>query len=97
MNPVKVKERRRFCRRSLNTTILFRPAEGQVGPFLTGSMRDISDGGVSFDTDDGLSEGASVDLFFKEHASASDRRVRGRVQWVRPGDISAYTVGVTFV
>ncbi len=97
MNPNHVKERRRFCRRSLNTTILFRPAEGGAGPFHSGSMRDISDGGVSFDTDDGLTEGAPVDLFFKEHANAADRRVRGRVAWIRPGDISAYTIGVTFV
>jgi hypothetical protein len=97
MNPSKVKERRRFCRHSLNTTILFRPAEGVLGPFRTGAMRDISDGGVSFDTDDGLTDGALVDLFFKEHANAADRRVRGRVAWIRPGDISAYTIGVTFV
>lgn len=97
MNPNEVKERRRFCRRSLNTTILFRPAEGPAGPFLMGSMRDVSDGGVSFDTDDAPSDGILVDLFFKEHASAADQRVRGRVAWVRPGDISAYTVGVSFV
>ncbi len=97
MNPNAVKERRRFCRRTLNTTILFRPAEGPTGPFLMGSMRDLSDGGVSFDTDDGLAEGALVDVFFKEHANAADQRVRGRVAWVRPGDISAYTVGVTFM
>ena len=96
MNPI-VKERRRFRRRSLNTTILFRPVDGPASPYLSGQMLDISDGGVSFDTDDAPEEGTLVDMFFKEHANAADRRVRGRVAWVRPGDISAYTVGVGFL
>ena len=91
-----VKERRRFHRRSLSTTILFRPVEGPAGPFCSAQMRDISDGGVSFDTDDAPSEGIVVDMFFKQHANAADERVRGRVAWVRPGDVSAHTIGVSF-
>ncbi|MFH1732064.1 MAG: PilZ domain-containing protein [Planctomycetota bacterium] len=91
-----VKERRRFERRSLSTTILFRPVDGPAGPFWSGQMRDISDGGVSFDTDDAPEEGAVVDMFFKQLANTADQRVRGRVAWVRPGDISAYTIGVSF-
>jgi hypothetical protein len=97
MNESQVKERRRFRRRSLSTTILFRAVEGPAGPFLTGQMCDVSDGGVSFDTDDAPADGALVDLFFKEHANAADQRVRGRVAWIRPGNISAYSVGVSFV
>lgn len=91
-----VKERRRFERRSLSTTILFRPVDGPAGPFRSGQMRDISDGGVSFDTDDAPEEGAVVDMFFKRLANSADQRVRGRVAWVRPGDVSAYTIGVSF-
>lgn len=91
-----VKERRRFQRRSLSTTILFRPADGPAGPFRSGQMRDISDGGVSFDADDAPEEGAVVDMFFKQLADNADQRVRGRVAWIRPGDISAYTIGVSF-
>ena len=89
-------ERRQWQRRSLSTTILFRPAEGHVGPFRSGRMRDISDGGVSFDTDDPPTDGILVDMFFKEHDTSADRRVRGRVAWARPGAAGLYCIGVSF-
>jgi len=90
-------ERRRFERRSLSTTILFRAVDDAGGPFQSGQMRDISDGGVSFDTDDAPTEGAQVDLFFKMHANSADQRVRGEVVWTRPGEVGVYCVGVRFV
>ena len=91
-------DRRQWQRRALSTTILFRLAESSGGnPFRSGEMRDISDGGVAFDTDDPPVEGTLVDLFFKEHANAADQRVRGRVAWTRPGDTGFYNVGVSFV
>lgn len=90
------RERRDFHRRSLNTTILFRPVEAAGGSFRSGQMRDISDGGVSFDTDDPPTESSLVDMFFKEHTNAADRRVRGRVIWARPSQAGFYTIGVGF-
>ena len=90
-------ERRQWERRSLDTTILFKPVEGLGGPFRSGQMRDLSDGGVAFDTDDPPAEGALVDMFFKEHATAADQRVRGRVVWVRPGQVGLHAVGVSFM
>jgi len=89
-------ERRRWQRRSLDAIILFKPVEGPGGPFRSGKMRDISDGGVAFDTDDPPTEGALIDMFFKEHDNAADQRVRGRVAWLRPADPGTYSVGVSF-
>ncbi|MFO7899581.1 MAG: PilZ domain-containing protein [Planctomycetota bacterium] len=88
------KERRQWKRRSLDATVLYRLA-GEGGAFQTGQMRDLSEGGVSFDTDEPPAEGTLVDMFFKEHANDADRRVRGRVIWRRVGPgLSA--VGVSF-
>ena len=89
-------ERRQWRRRLFSTTILFKPVEGHSGPFRSGQLRDISDGGVSFDTDDPPADGSLVDMFFKEHATAADQRVRGRVVWTRPGEVGLYAVGVSF-
>lgn len=89
------KERRQFGRRALSTTILFKAVTAANQQFRSGQMRDLSDGGVSFDTDSPPAEGDMVDLFFKTHANAADTRVRGRVAWTRPlGDVTA--VGVSF-
>ena len=91
-------ERRQFRRRSLSTTILFRPVEGPGGKaFRSAHMRDISDGGVAFDTEDPPAEGTVIDMFFKEHANAADQRVRGSVAWTRPASGGLYSVGVSFV
>jgi hypothetical protein len=89
-------ERRRWQRRSLSTTVLFRLVDGPGGPFRSAKMRDISDGGVAFDTDDPPSEGALIDMFFKEQSDAADRRVRGRVAWMKPSEGGLYNVGVSF-
>jgi Tfp pilus assembly protein PilZ len=88
-------ERRQWERRSLDITILFRPVKSG-GPFRSGSMRDISDGGVSFDTNEPPTRGESVDMFFKEHEASADRRVRGQVAWVQAGQPGFTTVGVAF-
>lgn len=90
-------ERRQWSRRLLSTTILFKPVEAPGGnPFRSGQMRDVSDGGISFDTDAPPPDGALIDMFFKEHATAADRRVRGRVVWLRPGNDGLQIVGVSF-
>ncbi len=92
-----IKERRQWERRSLDAIILFRAAEGPGGKkFRSGKMRDISEGGVSFDTDDPPAEGAVIDMFFKEHDNAADQRVRGRVVWKLTRDGGRCTVGVSF-
>jgi len=91
-------ERRQWVRRTLSATILFKAAENPGGAvFRSGQMRDISDGGVSFDTEDPPAEGSLVDMFFKEHAEAADRRVRGRVAWTRREESGMHSVGVSFV
>ena len=90
-----VDDRRQWARRALDTTILFRPVDAG-GPFRSGMMRDISDGGVSFDTDDPPGKGDVVDMFFKEHESAADRRVRGEVAWVQPAQPGFTSVGIAF-
>ncbi len=88
-------ERRQWERRTLSSTILFRPVGPGGHAFRSGQMRDISDGGVSFDTEDPPAEGQEIDMFFKAHANAADRRVRGRVAWVRPTPAKT-AVGVTY-
>ena len=93
-----VDERRKWRRRTLSTTILFRVADSPSGrPFRSGDIRDLSDGGVAFDTDDPPGEGALVEMFFKEHTDTADQLVRGRVVWTKPGDNGFYNVGVSFV
>ena len=89
-------ERRQWQRRLLDATILFKPVEGPGGPFRSATMRDISDGGVAFETDDPPTEGVVIDMFFKEHDNAADQRVRGRVVWLRPTKPGMYSVGVSF-
>jgi Tfp pilus assembly protein PilZ len=90
-----IDERRRGDRRVLDTTILFRPVEAG-GPFRSAMMRDISDGGVSFDTDDPPAKGDVVDMFFKEHEAAADRRIRGQVAWTQPAQPGFTSVGIAF-
>jgi len=89
--------RRQWERRSLSTTVLFRKVDGPNGPFHSGTMRDVSDGGVSFDTDTPPADGDLLDLFFKAQSSAADQRVRGRVAWVRQAPTGGSSVGVGFV
>jgi Tfp pilus assembly protein PilZ len=96
MMQTSVKERRQWRRRTLATTVLFRTVHAG-GPFRSGQMRDISQGGVAFDTDDPPFEGDVVDMFFKENALAADQRVRGRVVWVRSAESGMAGVGVSFV
>jgi len=91
---LRTKERRRWQRRSLDATILYRIAEDR-GAFRVGRLRDISDGGVSFDTDDPPPEGVLLDMFFKEHANDSDRHIKGRVVWLRNGPALS-SVGISF-
>jgi hypothetical protein len=94
---VQIDERRRWQRRALSTTILFKTIEGAVRqPFRSGMMRDISDGGVSFDTEAPPTQGALIDMFFKEHENAADKRVRGRVVWTRSTE-TGMLVGVSYV
>ena len=88
-------ERRKFQRRSLSTTILFKPVSPASQPFRTGRMRDLSDGGVSFDTDAPPADGELINMFFKKHDNAADTRVRGRVVWTRSVG-NAVAVGVSF-
>jgi len=88
-------ERRLFQRRALSTTILFKAVSPASQQFRSGRMRDLSDGGVSFDTDAPPADGEVIDMFFKKHENAADTRVRGRVVWTR--FIGAMTaVGVSF-
>jgi len=91
-------DRRQWQRRTLSTTVLFRSVEGNGGrTFRSGEMRDVSDGGVAFDTDDPPGDGELIDMFFKEHATAADQRVRGRVVWTRSGELGLFSVGVSFI
>jgi hypothetical protein len=60
-------------------------------------MRDISDGGVAFDTDDPPEHETLVDMYFKEHDNAADQRVRGSVVWVQEQPGGRWSVGVGFV
>ena len=93
---VLIAERRHWERRTLSATVLFKPVGMPGHPFRSGRMHDISDGGVSFDTDSPPSDGTTIDMFFKPHESAADQRVRGRVVWTRPADGGTYLVGVSF-
>lgn len=87
-------ERRKWQRNTLSTTILFRPTTG--GAFRSGKMRDISEGGVSFDTDTPPENGDTIDMFFKAHSDTADRRIRGRVVWVKTLP-ERTSVGVSYV
>lgn len=88
-------ERRQFKRFALSTTILFKTVSPSSQQFRSGQIRDLSDGGVSFDTDAPPAQGEMIDMFFKKHADAADTRVRGRVVWARSlGDKTA--IGVSF-
>ena len=91
-------ERRRFSRQSLNEMILFRRVTGTatLAPFRAGFLRDISQGGVLFETDELLAEGDMIDVFFKERNSCADTHMRARI--VRALEVGvAYEVGATFV
>jgi len=92
-------ERRRFSRQSLNEMILFRrvfSGTATLAPFRAGFLRDISQGGILFETDELLAEGDVIHVFFKERNSCADTHMRARV--VRALEVGvAYEVGATFM
>jgi len=95
---IATKERRRFTRKTVNEMILFRriTGTGSLAPFRAGFLRNISQVGIMFETDEMLAEGDFIDVFFKESKSCADTHMRGEVvRSVEAG--TAYEVGVKFL
>lgn len=95
---VETSERRRFTRQAVNDMILFRRITGttSLAPFRAGFLRDISQGGILFETDEVLAEGDIIDVFFKERNSCADTHMRGEV--MRACEVGAgFEVGVKFL
>lgn len=93
-----VLERRRYSRQTMSDMILFRRVSSNttLAPFGAGFLRDISQGGIMFNTDEMLAEGDVVDVFFKEHNACADTRMRAEV--VRTSEIGAgYEIGAKFL
>jgi hypothetical protein len=91
-------ERRSFARETMSDMILFRRITGAQGlsPFRAGFLRDISRGGILFETDELLAEGDIVDLFFKERNAHADTHMRAEV--VRTCEVGAgYEIGAKFL
>ena len=97
LNMLNVKERRAFARERISETILFRKAgPGTSRRFLSGWLRDISAGGISFETDARLQEGDVIDVFFRRQMSYTDTCARAEV--VRTSSLGArLEVGAKFV
>ena len=95
MPDTQTKERRSFKREDLNSMILFR-RDGGSGSYRSGYLRNISDGGILFETAEPLLEGEKVALFFKEKNSYADTRVNAEV--VRSEQLSdGFSIGARFL
>ena len=94
---LKVKDRRANERESMSETILFRLiAPGKPRKFLSGHLQDISTSGISFETEDSLSEGDMIDVFFKREVAQADTCARAEI--VRIDNLGArFDVGAKFV
>ena len=93
-----IQERRNFSRQTMSEMILFRRVMPNAGlaPFSSGLLRDISNGGVLFNTDELLAEGDILDIFFKERNACADTRMRAEI--VRACEIGpGYEIGAKFL
>gem|GEM_PF-5096885 len=97
MNMLRVKERRADQREEMCDTILFRlVAPGKSRQFLSGLLRDISSGGILFETESKPAEGDLIDIFFKRQVSYADTCARAEI--VRVSNLGArFEVGARFV
>ena len=97
LNMLKLKDRRTAQRERMSETILFRRATpGTSRRFLSGLLRDISSGGISFETDVKLQAGEVIDVFFKRQLSYADTCARAEI--VRTTSLGArLEVGAKFV
>jgi len=95
---IKTMERRRCTRQAISDMILFRRITGtkSLAPFRAGFLRDISQGGILFETDELLAEGDVIDVFFKEVNSCADTHMRGEVVRACENGVG-YEVGVKFL
>lgn len=73
------------------------------GALLTGTTRNLSEGGVCVETDRMIAEGGLISLVLfvvEDDIEAEGKRtlnVRGTVQWAAEADHGGYQVGVKFV
>jgi len=91
------KERRVFEREKMSDTILFRPISDETPRhFRSGKIKDISPGGIMFETEVKLAKGDVIDVFFKRKVSQTDTVARAEV--VRTINMGArQEVGAKFV
>ncbi|HUW32565.1 MAG TPA: PilZ domain-containing protein [Planctomycetota bacterium] len=97
LSMLKLQERRAARREQMSETILFRrTTPGTSRRFLSGYLRDISSGGVSFETEARLQAGEVIDVFFKRQLAYTDTCARAEV--VRTASLGArLEVGAKFV
>jgi len=97
MNMLRVKERRAYDRESMSDTMLFRmAAPGTSRQFLSGRLKDVSSGGILFETETKLAEGDVIDVFFKRQLAYADTCARAEI--VRTSNLGAcFEVGAKFV
>ena len=94
---LKVKDRRANEREIMSDTILFRLiGPGKPRKFLSGLIQDVSEGGISFETEANLSEGDLIDIFFKRQIAHADTCARAEI--MRTNNLGAcFEVGARFV
>jgi hypothetical protein len=94
---LRVKDRRAARREMMSETILFRTVgPGKSRKFLSGQIQDVSEGGISFETETSLAEGDLIDIFFKRQIAYADTCARAEI--VRANNMGAcFEVGARFV
>jgi len=80
LNMLNVKDRRIHDRQRMNETILFRLATpGTSREFLSGRLKNISPGGILFETDVNLAVGDTVYICFKTENAFADTCARAEI------------------
>ncbi|MEE9554261.1 MAG: flagellar brake protein [candidate division Zixibacteria bacterium] len=96
-------QRRRFVRLDISGNIFFRiidssdSGEGGLSPQVPGTLLNISAGGILFETQSSLDEGALAVLSFSLKGRETLDNVLSAVKRVEPLDDNTYLVGAEFV
>ena len=90
-------ERRQQKRFPISEVVLFRRLNAAPSNrYSTGEARDISQGGLAFQTDELLFEGEQIELSFRQRQMFADTRVRAEVVRVAENG-SGYGIGARFL
>ena len=95
MPDTQVQERRQFNRENLSLMVLFRRDAGP-GTYRSGYLRNISQGGILFETAEPLTEGDIFVVFFKEKNAYTDTRMKAQAIRVDQTG-NGYIIGARFI